>query len=263
MHVTTMRELRDEPLQPIAVRTDRPVLFALRCLLDLQLLTIVRFLRRELRGWRGPVLDVGAGEAPWRSLLPEGVEYVGVDVEHAGDFGMRRQPGIVYYDGIRLPFADGSFAYALCIEVLEHAPDAGGLLAEIRRVLRDDGLLVLTIPWSARPHHLPHDYARYTPPGLDRLLAASGFGQWRIEARGNDIAVLANKMLVLCLHLLRPARRVHLLWAWAPAAVLAVLALVFTGFAHLTLACAVVPRQDPLGYAVVATNTGRADDHGE
>src|SRR5262245_60547864 len=99
-----------ETFKPIAVRSarDNRWLFAIRCVLDLQLLTIYRFLRLHLPKLKGRVLDVGAGEAPWRDLM-SGVEYVAVDVESAEEFGMRRRPDVVYHDGTRLPFADGSF----------------------------------------------------------------------------------------------------------------------------------------------------------
>ena len=60
-----------ESFQPIAIRapSDSPAMFAVRCAVDLQLLTIFQFLRTELAACRGRVLDVGAGESPWRELL--------------------------------------------------------------------------------------------------------------------------------------------------------------------------------------------------
>ena len=82
-----------EAFQPIAVRppSENRLLFWARCLIDLQLLTIFNFLRQPLGSCKGHVLDVGAGEAPWRDLLVEGVEYVGVDVSSSGAFGMRSE----------------------------------------------------------------------------------------------------------------------------------------------------------------------------
>src|SRR5215218_9527210 len=99
-----------EAFQPVAVRpaSDNPLLFALRCALDLQLLTIARFLRPAIGEWRGRVLDVGAGEAPWRELMPH-ADYAGVDIEAANEFGMTRNARITYYDGRVLPFGDDHF----------------------------------------------------------------------------------------------------------------------------------------------------------
>src|ERR1700680_3554490 len=99
-----------EAFQPVAIRpaSENRVLFFVRCCADLQLLTVFRFLRPRLARFHGKVLDVGAGESPWRELMP-GAEYLGLDTTDANTFGMRRRQDIIYYDGGRLPFADESF----------------------------------------------------------------------------------------------------------------------------------------------------------
>lgn len=243
-----------EAFKPIAVRppATHPLLFAVRCFFDLQLLTIFRFLRPQLRACRGRVLDVGAGESPWRDLLI-GAEYVGLDVEAADAFGMRRKPDIVYYDGISIPFQDGSFDHVLCVEVLEHVPDPERFLAELLRVLRKGGTLILTVPWSARVHHVPHDYGRFTRFGLAGLVGKAGFAGVRIEERGHDIAVLANKLLVVTVRLLRPARTFHVMWSWPVALLVGPVATGFILASHVASALSMGSRDDPLGYALVAS----------
>ena len=242
-----------EVFRPIAVRPpmENRALFLCRCLLDLQLLTIYRFLRKHLTACKGRVLDVGAGEAPWRELLDE-AEYVGVDVKAAGEFGMRRKANITYYDGTVLPFADASFDHVLCTEVLEHVPEPKKFLAELNRVLRSGGSLVLTVPWSARVHHAPHDYTRFTRFGLSLLLQSAGFSGVVIEERGNDVAVIANKLLVVTVRLLRPGNRYHVIWTWALALVLAPLTLVALVAAHVAMLMRWGSKEDPLGYGVIA-----------
>ena len=246
-----------EAFQPIAVRPpseNRPF-FWMRCMADLQLLTIYRFLVLPLSSCRGRVLDVGAGEAPWRDLLPVDVEYIGVDADLSGEFGMRRQSSITYYDGKRLPYDDGSFDYVLCTEVLEHVSDPVAFLADLKRVLRQEGTLILTVPWSARLHHLPYDYSRFTRFGLIALLEAVGFSVVNIEERGNDIAVIANKLLVLIIRLLRPRRLRDYVWTWVPAAMLLPVTVVFLGSAHVALLLRAGSKEDPLGYGVIAVKT--------
>jgi SAM-dependent methyltransferase len=60
-------------------------------------------------------------------------------------WGQRR---FVAGNGVSLPFADGAFDKVLMLEVIEHFPSdaVGGLLGEIRRVLRPGGGLVLSTP---------------------------------------------------------------------------------------------------------------------
>lgn len=246
------RHASKEAFQPIALRApgEAPWLFALRCVVDFQVLTIHRFLRPRLARLEGRVLDVGAGQSPWRAMLSR-ADYVGIDVERADDFGMRRNPAVVHYDGRIIPFPDGAFDHVLCVEVLEHVDDAEAFVCELARVLGPGGSLVLTIPWSARLHHLPHDYRRYTRHGLQRLLAGAGFRDIEIGERGNDVAVVANKLIVIGLSLVR-ARGGAVLWRWPLALLLAPVTAAFIVAAHVSLVAGLGSRHDPLGYGVVA-----------
>ena len=74
-----------EDFKPLAVRPPSagPGRFRLRCLVDLQLGTVVRWLRARLTVVQGHVLDIGAGEAPWREFMPAGCHYQGLDIEDA------------------------------------------------------------------------------------------------------------------------------------------------------------------------------------
>ena len=239
-----------EEFKPIPIRRGEGALgragFALRMVADLQLLTCTRFLSPVLARLHGEVLDVGCGEMPFRGLLPAGVRYRGIDVPVADDFGMRRHPEIVDFDGLHIPFADASQDHVLCTEVLEHAEDPVALIAEMHRVLRPGGTLVATVPFSARVHHAPHDYHRFTPYRLARLFAA--FEDATIEERGDDLAVIANKLIVVCARLANPRRplRLPLLLLAAPPALLAL------GVAHLSLWFGWGSKADPLGYAIIA-----------
>lgn len=244
-----------ESFQPIAVRSpdDNRLLFWARCLVDLQLATIFSFLKGPLAAARGRLLDVGAGQAPWKGILAADVDYVGCDVEGADAFGMQRVPGIVYYDGAKLPFEDKSFDVLLCVEVLEHVPDPTKFLADLHRVLKPGGQIILTVPWSARLHHLPHDYSRFTRFGLATRLTSTGFVEIDIQERGSDIAVIANKLIVMALRLLRPKPLINAVWTLPLAALVAPMALGFVVASHLALRFGLGSKDDPLGYGVTAT----------
>src|SRR5215469_17623493 len=129
--------MESESVKPIPVSSpdSHPVLYKIRCLVDLQLATIHKYLVPAMQKLQGSVLDVGAGKSPWKTFLPAGCSYQGIDVDNASDYGMGRdRPEIIYYDGRIMPFADSSFDNVICIEVLEHTEDPVLLLREIHRV---------------------------------------------------------------------------------------------------------------------------------
>lgn len=196
----------------------------------------------------GEVLDVGAGEAPWREWLPEGCKYRGLDVAYAGEFGMAGDPDVVYYDGRVMPFENASFEASLCIEVLEHAEAPEFLLREILRVLRPGAPLLLSVPWSARRHHIPHDYHRFTREALEQLFVQVGFVVEEIAERGDDFSVIANKLLVATIRswkgisVLNFLRQIPLLF------VLGAMAMPMLVLAHASLWFHWGAKEDPLGY---------------
>lgn len=69
------------------------------------------------------------------------------------DFGGAYAEIEVFYDGVTLPFEDGSQQYVLSSHVLEHIPDVLGAFHEWERVLADGGLVFLIVPQrDADPH---------------------------------------------------------------------------------------------------------------
>jgi SAM-dependent methyltransferase len=92
----------------------------------------------------GPVLDLGCGRGYWMEHLSErGVGAVGVEreVDRAALAG--RHGPVVAGDAAHLPLVDAGVGLVWCLHVLHHLPDLAGVLAEVRRVLRPGGTLVL------------------------------------------------------------------------------------------------------------------------
>ena len=107
----------------------------------------------------GSVLDVGCGRGFYvkaiRTLYPQ-VNVVGVDFSAEYLAAARAQTSVTAADLTRadaraLPFPTGTFDAVVCSEVLEHIEDDAASLAEIYRVLADDGLLLLSVPHHRYP----------------------------------------------------------------------------------------------------------------
>ena len=65
-----------------------------------------------------------------------------------------------------MPFKSASFDTVVALEVLEHVRNPDACLAEIDRVLRPDGRVLLTVPFVAPLHQLPWTRLALDPPGF-------------------------------------------------------------------------------------------------
>jgi len=177
---------------------------ALRRLVDLQASSIWRDLKEILPGVTGSIVDVGCGAQPYRSLVSIGATYIGIDSVASKDHFGYEVPDTRYFSGDDWPVADESVDFVLCTEVLEHVPDPQRFLDEAFRCLVPGGAILLTVPFAARWHFIPHDYWRFTPSGLDRLLGEAGFVNTRVYARGNAFTVACYKAMAILVRLALP-----------------------------------------------------------
>jgi SAM-dependent methyltransferase len=74
-------------------------------------------------------------------------------------------------DAHGLPFPGNLFDCVVCCEVLEHLHDPFLCTSEILRVLKPEGVLLLSTPFMFPIHADPFDYYRFTPQGLVKMLA--------------------------------------------------------------------------------------------
>lgn len=170
-------------------------LFLVRSILDMQMGSVHLHLRPWLNERSGTLLEVGCGAQPYRHLVPDNCRYTGLDWNEAESHFNYRLPDTIYYDGGQFPFEDGSFDNLFHTEVLEHVYHAGPFLTECHRVLKPLGSMFFTVPFQARYHYKPHDYFRYTPAALEKMLGEAGFCQIEIRPRGSDITVAAYKIM--------------------------------------------------------------------
>jgi SAM-dependent methyltransferase len=91
-----------------------------------------------------------------------------------------------------VPMGNQCVDAVLCTEVLEHVAQPEVVLKESGRILRPNGLLILSIPFLYRIHADPYDYQRLTAYQLERYLSIAGFEKIKIKAQGYYFTVLAD-----------------------------------------------------------------------
>jgi SAM-dependent methyltransferase len=80
-------------------------------------------------------------------------------------------------------------------EVFEHIFSPHQVLAELHRVLRPGGTILISIPFVFREHEKPFDFARYTSFGIRHLLIECGFSIQQIEKTTTERGVLAHVLI--------------------------------------------------------------------
>ncbi len=127
----------------------------------------------------GTTLEIGSGMSP--ILISKG-RAVYCDVSFAALQILRStfNHGLyVVADCTELPFKEGSFANAVCSEVLEHVEGDRKAVGEIARVLTSHGSLVLTFPhrqvYFSYDDRFVHHLRRYELDEMKTILKDSGF----------------------------------------------------------------------------------------
>lgn len=123
-----------------------------------------RFAARQVRGRR--VLDCACGTGYGVRLLREigeAASVVGVDIENkAIQYACQKHrvdsTAFICSSADRLPLADNAVDIVTSFETIEHVPDDEALVEEFYRVLRADGILIISTPnqWplATTPHHV-------------------------------------------------------------------------------------------------------------
>ncbi|WP_261560805.1 class I SAM-dependent methyltransferase, partial [Frankia tisae] len=134
------------------------------------------------------LLDVAGGDGYWAGQAARrGARAVCLDLaRHKLEFGrrLRGHPGLVEGDALALPFAATTFDVVMSVCAIEHFDDGPAALAEMARVLRPGGDLVMSADaltrattWPDLFHrHRERYHVKHTYPGehLAKLLDDAG-----------------------------------------------------------------------------------------
>ena len=125
------------------------------------------------------VLDVGGRIQPYRPLLRGNVKnYVAVDLAQSPLVDVRASASA-------LPFASDTFDLVFCTQVLEYLPDPSVAAREIHRVLKPDGIALLSFA-SFYPRAVEEEHWRFLPSGMRFVLEP--FRRIEIVSEGTSIS---------------------------------------------------------------------------
>jgi SAM-dependent methyltransferase len=128
---------------------------------------------------KGHCLNAGCGEglyANYLASLEAVTTIVHIDMSPAGWVKALSSPRHRPLRGslTRLPFESQVFDSCMCSEVIEHIPDDRVAVAELARVLKPGGRLLLSVPTPPAPFDAAHVREGYTLDQLEALLRGQG-----------------------------------------------------------------------------------------
>ena len=146
----------------------------------------------------GVVADVGSGRAPYRHAIEAKsnvTKYITIDHPEATEFYDKDYPLDIKADiSETIPMADKSVDTAVLLMVMEHLPQPSAALAELYRILKPGGVIILSTVMTHPVHDAPFDFYRYTRFGIERLLKDNGLS---IIQQGWEGAFIATAVTVI------------------------------------------------------------------
>jgi ubiquinone/menaquinone biosynthesis C-methylase UbiE len=152
------------------------------------------------------ILDAGAGELPYKKYCNH-LNYTSQDFgqyDGKGD-NLGAQTGTwdnskldIVSDITNIPVDNSSFDVVLCSEVIEHVPNPLEALKELARVLKKDGLIILTAPFISATHFAPYHFCTgFSKYFYERHLTELGFEIIELTQNGNFFESVAQELQIL------------------------------------------------------------------
>lgn len=135
---------------------------------------------------RGDVLDIGCGNKPYEKMF-HGVirSYVGCDVVQSSGNKVD-----VICEAVNLKFEDAKFDTVFSTQVIEHVEDPFKMLSEANRVLKKDGIIIISAPFCWELHEQPYDFYRYSKYGLEAMFKKHNLEILELKPNGGKWAAI-------------------------------------------------------------------------
>jgi hypothetical protein len=136
------------------------------------------FVKENAENFEGPYLEVGSKDygstQDLRSIFLSQGKYIGIDMREGK--GVDLVLDLTHdFEEIDRKLKGERFGTIFCLSVMEHCAQPFIMAKNITRLLRDQGKLCISAPFSWKFHGYPSDYWRFTPEGIKILFPRLSF----------------------------------------------------------------------------------------
>ena len=141
---------------------------------------------------QGLLLDLGCGYVPLYEIYREyTIDNVCIDWGNT----FHKNPHLdleVDLNSAEIPLKNETFDTILLTDVLEHISQPQILMSEVSRLLKQEGVLLLTVPFFYWLHEIPHDYFRFTEFALRMLCESNHLEVVELNAYGGAPEIIID-----------------------------------------------------------------------
>jgi SAM-dependent methyltransferase len=140
---------------------------------------------------RGSLADMGCGNVPFYFIYKNYVHEI-TCIDWPNTLHKNQYLDLECDLNKPLPLPDNRYDTILISEVFEHIAEPDVLWAELARILKPGGKMLVSVPFLYKIHEAPHDYFRYTEFALKNYAAKNKFRVLELESFGGLPLVLAD-----------------------------------------------------------------------
>ena len=154
--------------------------------------TTIHALEYIKQGWN--VLEAGAGTGRWVKFLYHHCNITGIEISDYALKEARKQGLPVYYGNVEnLIYKNNTFDCVLSFGVVEHFDTPMKALEEMRRVLKPEGILIVSIPTNNPLRILLVNHLKTIKRLIGTLLGNQyEFEEWRYSKREFELYLIAS-----------------------------------------------------------------------
>lgn len=138
----------------------------------------------------GVLLDVGCGSSPFKSYFSKHIEKY---LKHEHPLAAKKN---IKYDLLselpEISAQTNSIDTIISFSVLEHVSEPFETIKEFKRILKDKGVFIISVPQYWHLHEEPHDYLRFTKHVLREKITKTGFEILLMKELGRSFATVGQ-----------------------------------------------------------------------